>query len=172
MWFLQLVDPVNHLFYHEAMTDLSLGWTSISQDSWIKGASLHPSLFSQCIKSGIITKLGLHNVRETVKEWNNKGYNVIDMSGFGASWYRLWCTGHGLQVYWTRQQHLDLTLCICRAIGLVGSPTQWVPPGSMLEAASVTAASGSFGNFTPNIKGFWQCKAIGRGVLWTHRLSK
>ena len=55
---------------------LSLGWTSICQDSWVKGASLHPLLFSQSIKGGIITKLGLHDVRETVKEQNNKGYNV------------------------------------------------------------------------------------------------
>ena len=68
MWFLQLVDPVNHLLYHEALTDLRLGWTSIRQDSWVKGASLHPSLFSQSIKGGVITKLGLHDVRETVKE--------------------------------------------------------------------------------------------------------
>ena len=68
MWFLQLIDPVNYLFYHEVSTDLRLGQTSVSQDSWVKGASLHPSLFSQSIKGGIITKLGLHNVRETVKE--------------------------------------------------------------------------------------------------------
>ena len=79
--------------------DLSLGWTSICQDSWIKGASLHPSLFSQSIKGGVIAKLGLHNVRETVKEQDNKGYNVIDTNGFGALRYRLPAMGHGLQVY-------------------------------------------------------------------------
>ena len=65
--------------------DLSLGQTSICQDSWIKGASLHPLLFSQCIKGGVIAKLGLHNVREAAKEQNSKGYNVIGTSGFGAS---------------------------------------------------------------------------------------
>ena len=68
MWFLQLIDPVNHLFYHEASTDLGLGWTSIHQDSLVKGASLHPSLFCQSIMGGVIAKLGVHNVRETVKE--------------------------------------------------------------------------------------------------------
>ena len=45
--------------------DLSLGWTSVFK---IEGASLHPSLFSQCIKGGIIAKLGLHDVREAAKE--------------------------------------------------------------------------------------------------------
>ena len=90
MWFLQLIDPVNHLFYHEAMTDLSLGWTSVHQDSWIKGAPLHPSLLSQCIKGGIITKFGLHNVREAVKEQNSKGYNVIGTSRFGT---QVWVMG-------------------------------------------------------------------------------
>ena len=64
--------------------DLSLGQTSVCQDSQIKGAPLHPSLFSQCIKGGIITKLGLHNVREAVKEQDSKGYNVIGTSGFGT----------------------------------------------------------------------------------------
>ena len=64
--------------------DFSLGWTSIHQDSQIKGASLYPSLFSQCIKGGIIAKLGLHDVREAVKELNSKGYNVIGTSGFGT----------------------------------------------------------------------------------------
>ena len=68
MWFLQLIDPVNHPFYHEALMDLRLGQTSIRQDSRVKGASLHPSLFSQSIKGGVITKLGPHDVRETVKE--------------------------------------------------------------------------------------------------------
>ena len=53
--------------YHEALMDLSLGQTSIHQDSRIKGAPLHPSLFSQSIKGGIITKPGLYNVRENCK---------------------------------------------------------------------------------------------------------
>ena len=57
MWFLQLIDPIDHLFYHEVMLDLSLGWTSIHQNSQIKGAPLHPLLFSQCIKGGVIAKL-------------------------------------------------------------------------------------------------------------------
>ena len=48
--------------------DLSLGWTSVCQDSQIEGASLHPSLFGQCIKGGIIAKLGLHEIREAAKE--------------------------------------------------------------------------------------------------------
>ena len=73
--------------------DLSLGQTSICQDSQIKGAPLYPSLFSQHIKGGIIAKLGLHDVREAVKEQNSKGYNVIGTSRFGASSY-------GLQVQW------------------------------------------------------------------------
>ena len=68
MGFLQLIDLVNHLLYHEVSMDLGLGWTSTCQDSWVKGASLHPSLFCQSIEGGVITKLGLHNVRETVKE--------------------------------------------------------------------------------------------------------
>ena len=72
MWFLQLIDPVDHLFHHEAMTDLSLEQTSIRQDSQIKGASLHPLLLSQCIEGGIITKLGLHNVREAAREQDSK----------------------------------------------------------------------------------------------------
>ena len=76
VWFVQLIDLVNHFLYHEVSSDLGLGRTSICQDSWVKGASLHPSLFHQSIKGGIITKLGLHNVGETVKEQNNKGYNI------------------------------------------------------------------------------------------------
>ena len=68
-----------------------------------------------------------------------------------------------------RQQHLDLTLSIHRTIGLVGPSTRRVSSGSMLEVALVAGASGSFDNLTPKIKGFWQCKPIGRGVLQTHR---
>ena len=68
VWFVKLIDLVNHLLYHEVSSDLGLGQPSICQDSQVKGASLHPSLFSQSIEGGIITKLGLHNVRETVKE--------------------------------------------------------------------------------------------------------
>ena len=47
-----------------------------------------------------------------------------------------------------------------------------VSPGGRLRVTSVNVASGSFGNFTPHIKGFWQCKPMGRGVLQTKRLSK
>ena len=56
----------------KAMMDLSLGWTSFHQDSWIKDASLHPLLLSQCIEGGIIAKLGLHSVREAVREQDSK----------------------------------------------------------------------------------------------------
>ena len=92
--------PVNHLFYHEAMMDLSLGQTSICQDSRIKGASLHPSLFSQCIENGVITKLGLHNVREAVKEQDKqKDTNIIGTSRFGTSSHRLQAMGCRLWVY-------------------------------------------------------------------------
>ena len=56
---------------------------------------MHPSLFSQCIKGGIIAKLGLHNIREAAKEQNSKGYNVIGTSGFGALGHRLQAMGYG-----------------------------------------------------------------------------
>ena len=68
VWLVQLIDPVNHFLYHEVLRDLGLGWTSICQDLGIKSASLHPSLFCQSIEGGIVTKLRLHNVGETVKE--------------------------------------------------------------------------------------------------------
>ena len=68
---------------------LALDGLPVRQDSRIKGAPLHPSLFSQRITGGVITKLGLHKVREAVKEQNSKGYNVIGTSGFGASSYGL-----------------------------------------------------------------------------------
>ena len=64
--------------------DLSLGQTSIHEDSQIKGASLHPSLFSQCIKGGVIIKLGLHDVREAAKQQDSKGYNIIGTIRFGT----------------------------------------------------------------------------------------
>ena len=72
MWFLQLLNPIHHLFHHEVMVNLSLGWTSVCQDSQVKGAPLHPLLLSQCIKSGIIAKLGFHNVGEATREQNNR----------------------------------------------------------------------------------------------------
>ena len=173
MWFLQLVDPIDYLFYHEVLMDLRLRWTSICQDSWVNGASLHPSLFSQSIKGGVITKLGLHNVREAVKEQNNKGYYVRYQWVWSIEEWVMsngsWATGLRLWVYWMRQQHLDLTLSIHRAVRLVGPSTWRVSSGSMLEVASVAGASGSFDNFSPKIKGFWQWKPIGRGVLQTHR---
>ena len=68
VWLIQLIDLVDHFLYHEALMDLGLGWTPIHQDPWIKSASLHPLLFHQSIKGGIVTKLRLHNVGETVKE--------------------------------------------------------------------------------------------------------
>ena len=43
---IQLVDMVNHLFYHKSSMDLGLGWTPISQDSGIEVTSLHPALLS------------------------------------------------------------------------------------------------------------------------------
>ena len=68
VWLVQFVDPVDHFLYHEVSTDLGLGWIPVCQDPQVKGASLHPSLFCQSIKGGVVTKLVLHNVGETVKE--------------------------------------------------------------------------------------------------------
>ena len=48
--------------------NLSLGWTPVRQDPGIKSTSLHPLLFHQSIEGGVVAKLGLHNIRETVKE--------------------------------------------------------------------------------------------------------
>ena len=56
--------------------NLRLGRTPICQDPGLESTSLHPSLFHQSIEGGIVAKLGLHNVGETVKEQNNKGYNI------------------------------------------------------------------------------------------------
>ena len=64
----QFIDPVNHLLNHETSTNLSLGWIPICQDPGIKSTSLHPLLFCQSIEGGVVTKLGLHNVGEAVKE--------------------------------------------------------------------------------------------------------
>ena len=72
----QFINPVDHFLYHETSTNLRLGQTSIHQDPGIKSTSLHPSLCHQSIKGGVVAKLGLHNVGETVKEQNNKGYNI------------------------------------------------------------------------------------------------
>ena len=72
----QFIDAVDHFLYHEPPTNLSLGWTPIRQDPGIKSTSLHPLLFCQSIKGGIVAKLGLHNIRKTVKEQNNKRYNM------------------------------------------------------------------------------------------------
>ena len=72
MQFLQFINPVHHLLYHEAMMDLSLGWTSIHQGCQIKGASLHPSLLSQCIEGGVIAELRLHNVGEAARKQDSK----------------------------------------------------------------------------------------------------
>ena len=64
----QFINVVNHFLYHELLTNLSLGRTPIHQDPGIKSTSLHPPLCCQSIEDGIVTKLGLHNIRETVKE--------------------------------------------------------------------------------------------------------
>ena len=64
----QVIDLVNHFLYHETLTDLGLGQTPIRQDPGIKSTSLHPLLFHQSIEGGIVSKLGLLNVGETVKE--------------------------------------------------------------------------------------------------------
>ena len=62
------IDAVDPLLDHEPMMNLSLGWTPIHQDSVIKSTSLHPLLFHQSIEGGVVTKLGLHNIGEAVKE--------------------------------------------------------------------------------------------------------
>ena len=64
----QFIDVVDHFLYHEPLMDLSLGQTPICQDPGIKSTSLHPLLFCQSIEGGIVAKLGLHNIGETVKE--------------------------------------------------------------------------------------------------------
>ena len=84
----QFINAVDHFLYHEPSTNLSLGQTAICQDPGIKSTSLHPLLFCQSIEGGIVTKLGLYNIGETVKEQNNKRYN-IGISWFGASRYGL-----------------------------------------------------------------------------------
>ena len=84
----QLFDAVNHFLDHELLMNLSLGWTLIHQDPGIKSTSLYPSLFCQSIEGGVVTKLGLHNIGETVKERNNKRYNMV-ITRFGASRYGL-----------------------------------------------------------------------------------
>ena len=98
----QINDLLDHFLYHEMSMDLGLGWTPICQDPGIKSTSLHPSLFHQSIKGGIVAKLGLHNVGETVKEQNNKGYNIrykqvcsIEMQVMSNG---SWVSSHGLQV--------------------------------------------------------------------------
>ena len=121
----QFINPVNHFLYHETSMNLRLGWTPVHQDPGIKSTSLHPSLFCQSIEGGIVTKLGLHNVGETVKERNNKGYNIrykqvwsIGIQGM-SNWS--WVMGLKSWVYWMRQQHLDLTLSFRRTCR-VGGP--------------------------------------------------
>ena len=60
----QFIDAVTHFLYHEPLMDLSLGWTPIRQDPGTKSTSLHPLLCCQSIKSGVVAKLGLHNIGE------------------------------------------------------------------------------------------------------------
>ena len=43
------------------------------------------------------------------------------------------------------------------------------PSGHTLGSATGEGAHGPFGDFSTMNKGFWQCKPIGRGVLWTHK---
>ena len=64
----QFINVVDHFLYHEPLMNLSLGRTPIHQDLGIKSTSLHPLLFCQSIEGGIVTKLRLHNIGETVKE--------------------------------------------------------------------------------------------------------
>ena len=64
----QFINAVNHFLDHELPMNLSLGQTPVHQDPGIKSTSLHPSLFCQSIEGGIVTKLGLHSIGETVKE--------------------------------------------------------------------------------------------------------
>ena len=91
----QFIDVVDHFLYHELLMNLSLGQTPICQDPGIKSTSLHPSLFHQSIEGGIVAKLGLHNIGETVKERNNKGYNIR----YDWVWsIEVWVMSHGSQV--------------------------------------------------------------------------
>ena len=64
----QFINVVDHFLYHELPMNLSRGWTPICQDPGIKSTSLHPLLFCQSIEGGVVTKLRLHNIGETVKE--------------------------------------------------------------------------------------------------------
>ena len=93
----QIINPVDHFLYHEMSTDLGLGRTPICQDRGIKSTSLHPSLFCQSIKGGIVTKHGLHDVGETVKDETTKD-TTLGINEFGASRYGLQAMGHGSSV--------------------------------------------------------------------------
>ena len=42
---IELIDTVDNLLYHQLLTDLTLGWTPVCQDSRIEVTSLHPALF-------------------------------------------------------------------------------------------------------------------------------
>ena len=87
----QFIDAVDHFLDHEPLMNLSLGRTPVHQDPGIKSTSLHPSLFHQSIEGGIVTKLGLHNIGETVKEQNNKRYNMM----FNQVWsIEVWAMSH------------------------------------------------------------------------------
>ena len=102
----QFINVVNHFLNHESPTNLSLGQTPIHQDPGIKSTSLHPSLFCQSIKGGIVTKLGLHNIGETVKEQNNKRYNMR----FNWVWsIEVWAMSHESRVSSHRSQAMGLT---------------------------------------------------------------
>ena len=97
----QFIDVVNHFLYHEPPMNLSLGWTPVHQDPGIKSTSLHPPLFCQSIEGGVVTKLELHNIGETVKEQNNKRYKMR----FNRVWsIEVWATSHKSQVTGLKSQ--------------------------------------------------------------------
>ena len=97
----QFIDAVNHFLDHEPPMNLNLGWTPIHQDPGIKSTSLHPSLLCQSIKGGVVTKLGFHNIGKTVKERNNKRYNMrfnwVWSIEVRATSHESWVSSHGSQ---------------------------------------------------------------------------
>ena len=83
-----------------------------------------------------------------------------------------WVSSLKSRTYWTRQPHLDLPFFFHRTIELV-APSVWRgSSGITLGAAPVDGAHGPFGDLAPMTRGFWQCKPIGRGVLWTPQIVK
>ena len=72
------------------------------------------------------------------------------------------------RVHWIRQ-HLCLPLLPRRRVGVEAPAAGRGPSGSTLGSATGEGTRGPFGGFSPMNRGFWQCKPIGRGVLWTHK---